>query len=751
MRKSRFAASTLAAVLSVSTLLTGCSLNSGNSSGSGTGTSNTGGNSTPSGGTSNGGGDTTSTPGNTPAVELTYADGTVLRMACGYNSDKTGMSFTADIAGEGITLADGKTYNSGDLKPTWQAVEEILKIKIEDHYQGNSASAEYKYWDAQMDQIDMLSGTATLLSENGQNGKLVNLAQYLDQMPNFKAYLEANPIVRLSITGAAAGPNAGAIYFSPYFDGVDDIERMPLMRTDWVEKLLNGDGEFTADSSNQTKAPVYTPYMPTEGKVEVDVVKKDRSGIEKVTKDYSAYGNIVEKMNAEGAMDGVKAVNMLREYIDKTYNNYYGTNRADLFIGQNAAWDADELVALLRCVVANPQTLNGTNSVQGLFSREDKNNQRRVDMFRFAGTLFGVRGMESRLDYLYVGTDNKLHDSRNEEETYVALAKMNDMAKEGLLSEAFLNQEDVKTQQYLEQDNGFMHYDYNQTQTAYNATALNKDGDDGEKYMAVMVPVAKWNDGTEKYMRFTESWRSVKTDGWGISVRGVADNKDKLNACLRLIDYAYSPEGQVLMSYGPDAFVKHDASGNVVTFDFNGQQWPEISDKSYEDLWALQGGNYTNYARYYIGSTLSFVKSQAFEYQCTHDVGKEGAGNISYAIKYGTIKHPELALADNPWYTSVPTVLPQEVAENNAINDLTQLGNSGQFSSSNASDSNSGINLYVDIICKGFTGEAGTDAASTAKKVSDTVEDGGWGGSTYLARRNDAWNRLVDFYKTLNG
>ena len=99
--------------------------------------------------------------------QLTYADGTVLRMACGYNSDKTGMSFTADLAGEGITLADGKTYNSGDLKPTWQAVEELLKIKIEDKYQGNKAADEYQYWDAQLDQVDMISGTATLLSENG--------------------------------------------------------------------------------------------------------------------------------------------------------------------------------------------------------------------------------------------------------------------------------------------------------------------------------------------------------------------------------------------------------------------------------------------------------------------------------------------------------------------------------------------------------------------------------------------------------
>ena len=751
MKKSRFAASVLAITLAAATMA-GC--NSGGDS-SGGGGSNSGGNTTTAGngGGNAGGGDTGNSLGGgslggdsaaDASVLLPIADGTVLRMACGYNNDKTGMSFTADLAGEGITLADGKTYNSGDLKPTWQAVEEILGIKIEDKYQGNSAKDEYTYWDAQMDQVDMLSGTATLLSENGQQGKLVNLAQYLDSMPNFKAYLEANPIVRLSITGAAAGPNAGAIYFSPYFDGVDDIERMPLMRTDWVEKLLNGDGEFAADSSNNTATPVYTPYMPTSGTVDVDVVKADGSGTEKVTKNYDAGGNIVAKMNEAGSVDGVTAVNMLRTYIDEAYGGYYGTNRADLFIGQNAAWDADELVALLRCVVANPQTLNGTNSVQGLFSREDANNQRRVDMFRFAGTLFGVRGMESRLDYLYVGTDGELHDARNEAATYEALAKMNDMAKEGLISQAFINQEDVNTEKYLSDDNGFMHYDYNQTQTAYNATAL--DNAAGEKYMAVMVPVAKWNDGTEKYMRFTESWRSVKTDGWGISVAGVGSDTNKLNACLRLIDYAYSPEGQVLMSYGPDAFVKHDDSGNVVTFKFNGQDWPVMSDKSYEDLWALQNGNYTNYARYYIGSTLSFVKSQAFEYQCTHEVGKEGAAHISNAIALGTIKHPELAVASNSWYTSIPTVLPQEVAETNAINELTALSASGQFGSSKDQ-----VNLFVDVICKGFTGEAGADAAATAEKVSKSVADGGWGGETYLARRNDAWHRLLDFYKTLNG
>ena len=236
--------------------------------------------------------------------------------------------------------------------------------------------------------------------------------------------------------------------------------------------------------------------------------------MEKVTKDYDAAGNIIKAMNDKGSMTGVEAVNMLRTYIDKAYNGYYGTTRSDLFCGQNAAWDAEELLALLRCVVANANTLNGTDTIQGLFSREDDNNQRRVDMFRFVGTLFGVRGLESRQDYLYVGNDNKLHDARQEVATYEALARMNTLAKEGLISKSFMDNSKESSSTMLENDLGFMHYDYNQTQTLLNATKLQE----GEKYMAVMVPVARWNDGTgEKFMRFTESWRSVKTTPKGRS------------------------------------------------------------------------------------------------------------------------------------------------------------------------------------------------------------------------------------------
>ncbi len=668
--------------------------------------------------------------------KLTFAEGTVLRMATGYNSAKTGLFYDADTVGPGLELA-GVTYHAGDLKPTWVEVENILGVKFENKYQGNSATNELKYWKERLSEVDMVSGNAVGLNELGVAGSFVNLADYLDMMPSFKAYLEANPIVRLSIT---ADTSTGAIYFAPYFDGVNDIERMPLMRTDWVVKLLDGEGAFTAEKSGTLAAAVYEPYMPTSGSVKVDAVSADGTKVIYLTKNYDKAGNIVANLNsalASGSVDGITAVNMLRKYIDEAYDGYYGTTRSNLFVGQDAAWDADEMVALLRCVVANAYTLNGTDTIQGLFSREDNNNQRRVDLYRFAGILFGVRGLESRQDYLYFDADGTLKDARQDEETYLAMERMNALAQEGLISKSYVDSSKETSSTMLENDLGFMSYDYNQTQTIYNATKLQE----GEKYMAVMVPVARWYDGTNAdgvYMRFTESWRSVKTDAWAISKAGVGDDQDKLYAALALIDLAFSERGQILMSYGPDAFIKTNADGSYVTFNFNGKEMPVIADYTYEKLWELAKGNYTNFARYYLGSTLSFVKSQAFEYQCTHEVGKEGAGYISNAIALGTIKHPELAVEDNMWYTSVPTTLPNTTVENDLLNTYTEL--TAEFGTGKGK-----VSILCDQICKGYTLDGCGSAADTAKTVKEV-----WGGEQYITLKQMAWDRALEYYQTIN-
>ena len=239
------------------------------------------------------------------------AEDVTLRMAVGYNNANTGLAFSADIAGEGITLADGITYHTGDLKPTWVQMEKVLSeitgnnvIIDGSSYQGNSDSKEFDYWKEQLDKVDMVFGPSATINAYGETGSLVNLAEYADKIPNVIAYFDQNPIVRLSIT---ANTDTGAFYFAPYFDGVNDIEKMPLMRVDYLQKLLDGEGEFTAEACKDTEAPVYQPFMPTSGKIEIETPNADGTAVITLTKDYDAYGNIVAKMNEVGSMSGVEA------------------------------------------------------------------------------------------------------------------------------------------------------------------------------------------------------------------------------------------------------------------------------------------------------------------------------------------------------------------------------------------------------------------------------------------------------------
>ena len=96
-------------------------------------------------------------------------------------------------------------------------------------------------------------------------------------------------------------------------------------------------------------------------------------------------------------------------------------------------------------------------------------------------------------------------------------------------------------------------------------------------------------------------------------------------------------------------------------------------------------------------------------------------------------------MTSNPWYMSIPTVLPNTKAENDMINQYTQLTSSGKFS-----QNKDGENLFVNQIVNGYAEEGMGDAAASAAKVSND-----WGGKQYLSLKQDAWNRLLEYYNTL--
>ena len=98
-----------------------------------------------------------------------------------------------------------------------------------------------------------------------------------------------------------------------------------------------------------------------------------------------------------------------------------------------------------------------------------------------------------------------------------------------------------------------------------------------------------------------------------------------------------------------------------------------------------------------------------------------------------------MAVASNPWYTSVPTVLPTTKPENDLIAGYTELASSGRFSQSKDKE-----NILIDIICNGYAGEG----TSTREEMLATVP-GAWNGASYLKIKNDAWTRLQEFFATL--
>lgn len=74
------------------------------------------------------------------------------------------------------------------------------------------------------------------------------------------------------------------------------------------------------------------------------------------------------------------------------------------------------------------------------------------------------------------------------------------------------------------------------------------------------------------------------------------------------------------------------------------------------------------------------------------------------------------------------------------IGGYKELGSSGNFASNKG-----GKNLLIDVIIGGYTG----DGTSTRAEVINTVTNT-WHGEQYLELKNDAWERLQDYYNDLN-
>ena len=106
--------------------------------------------------------------GDAPVGGSRQREDVTLRWPIGYNNANTGLAFSPDIAGEGITLADGNTYHTGDLKPTWVEMEKILSeitgnnVIFETTGQGNGDAKDLTTGKNSLEDVDMVLGTHRL-------------------------------------------------------------------------------------------------------------------------------------------------------------------------------------------------------------------------------------------------------------------------------------------------------------------------------------------------------------------------------------------------------------------------------------------------------------------------------------------------------------------------------------------------------------------------------------------------------------
>lgn len=688
-----------------------------------------------------------------------------LNLAIGHDKRITATSF--DEIGDQIVLPDGVTYSQGNMKPAWVAMGKDLNISWNDKWTGTKTSDNLEELLTKNDGssnktlysvVDMFTTDLSKAVAKANSGTdILNLADYLDYMPNFRKFLNENPVVYLSLLQEGMDTETGedqTIYVAPYFDGNDDIERYNLMRHDWAEKLLNG----SATTGSTAKLGVETkvePFMTAD--YTVDSLSKDGKSTIKIKKNYTAAlaaakndttplgtaykaiagaaydgtsGNIVSLMNAAIAANanatGAQLVDLFRAYIDVCYQNEDGTahftasDRANLFVGYDACWDVDDLVAMLRCVNTNASALVGAGKTIGGIMPRSGENDRTPDMVRIAGQLYGVRGTDSRNEYTYIANDGTMKDARASKEIYEACAKLNLLRQEGLVAD-YSGKANFSGSGGLIKETAeyFMMYDYSQTQTLngfYVEDSAVSGGNvpDGYKFGAVINPISKWDvDGDGNHtdvMRFTESWRSTKVSGLALNgALASEDNAEKRKAALQFVDYLYSSDGQIVSTYGPMA----DAQGNggfwynekataeeiaadkYFSFkgekysgsDYKGRTTPTITSKLYDSFkgkevngWKVTSNtkvtkaklNFTNYARYLIGSTLPVgVKDQSFENQLTSLMGQNGANKVGTALAAGVVKGLSLNIdPNNYWYTCVPTSLPTDTTSQETLDSI---------------------------------------------------------------------------------
>lgn len=623
-------------------------------------------------------------------------------------------------APDSYTTVDGKTLQKNNsVAAVWQDIATNMNCSFVDAALAgadtktsmtNAINAKYAGKDDIA--IDILQVTTADEFVSAVNaGDFVNLydEKYAPYLENLHKWLDSHTGVREQMR-----MNGDGIYYTPYFDGVDQVEKGFSMNAQIVRSLLDDASDDATKDFNTTpgtydtaytlKATAYTvPYITDMNNQEIAVAKKKSDGTyeaSKINVTITESSNVITKQNSLSIMNGTNLVSTLKQYLIDTYGAYIAKsaggqaegdavvyeNLSDIFVSTSACYNADELIALLRCVKTNPIKLTGNSGATMIpvFPRTAEAN--RASIFFEMAQMFGLRGTNGEKGRFWYNEDGVLVDTETQAYALECLDLMRELQLEGLFPETASWQRDGKTPKgdyrANEMANGtcFMTYDYS------NVAAYNKDANANSKtaeMQGVLPPVAKWpftKDGNGNtivgatssgysYTRFSEDNRSLKDGGWSI-VASVENNPSKLKKCLEIIDYLYTDEGSMLECYSYNSN-KNSTQGTSVATEVvtvGDTKYPLLTDAFKTAQKAATKGTWHNYMTMYLGSCLGVgnIRSNYLESQLTGSYQAVGTTRWDTSISLGVMYLA--TTAGSNFLASVPTTVAYSTGQQTAIN-----------------------------------------------------------------------------------
>ena len=604
---------------------------------------------------------------------------------------------------------DGLNYTKGKILPLWSRLGELTGYGIKDACSYSTGTINTDFDNIQTDKyasqtsskrtIDLLYANTSKINPAGAAGQAVNLLDHLDEMPNFKAFLNdaENQGIKETIT------YDGGIYYTPYYDGMNYIEKMISVNHAWVQTLLdaNDTTDFdqttngTGAAKNVLQEAKYQPFMDdnynypdAETEVVVSTSKETNKTKKIVIKQTT---NIIKQQNellATGAT-GAQLAQQLIDYLNAAFDGQVGAGKtyeklSDIFLSEQAAYNADELIALMRVVKANPGKLTGdaTSEIEVFCPRGATNN--RCDNIQDFMGIWGVQGTTGEKDMLYFDADGKLRDAGSTQATYDALDYLQQIYDEGLIINDFSNTSDTVSggTYYLNRyfshtdknpGNGFMVYDYNASTSACNlrdsagigtlASKLTNNQTSTRYFAPIITPLSYWttktsdndyakgikdNRANQTLMRYTEDNRGLKSTSWMIP-----SNSDNITGALAMMDIMFSEKGAWLNNFGPESYWEE---ANPTTT-YAGKKTPKLSANALK-IDANSANDFWSDMRGYVGAThgIGNVRPASLNYQVTNADGKQGIENMDNAISTGAVTLSLMSRTDNlKFAVSVPS------------------------------------------------------------------------------------------------